>query len=263
MRGTDVAILELDSTRSGVIGLAAYGLAEPPSSGDEVRVVGVPVDALEPTEQVLRGATCTASATSRVVESDSVWDDAVSTDCAGIVSGSAGSPVLGTGTSPRVAAIVNTTSIGATDGTTCALGQPCEVSSTGAAMVANRTYAVPVEEWAACFSPSWDPSAPGCPTEPAPTTVDAPVHDVPPGATWAATIGGGTGGPYVAKAGPVASTDCRDAAGYALTATTFDQPVGLLDGVYVLCAASLDARNAPDTTQAGNAIMVIAASTPS
>jgi hypothetical protein len=116
---------------------------------------------------------------------------------------------------------------------------------------------MPVAGWDDCFSPEWEPAADGCPVEPAPTTVDAPRRAVRSGATWAATIGGGAGGPYVAKTGPAGTTDCREAAGYTPTGTTFDGALPAAEGVYVLCAASLGRRGAPDTAQAGLAVMVV------
>lgn len=261
MRGTDVAVLELATTRSAVIGLQPYALGSPPREDADLQVVGVPVDGIPSEEWFLRSSECTAGGRTRVVEFEWVWDEAVATDCTGIVGGSSGSPVFA-GPLPVVHAIVNTTTIGATGGATCALGQPCEVGPSGAAMAPTRTYALPVDDWDACFTPAWDPDALGCPTEQAPTTVDAPRRAVQPGATWAATISGGGGGPYVAKAGPISVTDCRDADGYALSADVVDTPVGDLEGVYVLCAAALDDRLQPDTRQAGVAVVVVDATPP-
>jgi hypothetical protein len=264
MRGTDVAILELGVTRSGVIGLASYPLGSLPAEGTELRVVGVPVADVASEEWFLRGSTCTAGGVSRLVEFNWLWDDAVSSDCAGIRGGHSGSPVFAGPTSaPRVHAIVNTTSIGAASEAACFLGAPCEVTDSGTSMEPARSYAMPVDAWEACFTPTWDAEAPGCPVEQAPTTVEAPLRAVRPGATWGATIAGGSGGPYVAKAGPVATTDCREPTGYAATPTSFDDAVGAAEGVYVLCAASLDARQSPDTRQAGLAVKVVDGTPPS
>jgi hypothetical protein len=122
----------------------------------------------------------------------------------------------------------------------------------------DRTYAMPVGSWDDCFAPAWDPAAPGCPVEPAPTIADAPLRAVRPGATWGATITTGTGGPAVVKAGPVGTTDCRDGTGYVLAAApTFDDPLPLTEGVVVLCAAALDDRGGVDAAQAGTAVMVV------
>ena len=262
MRGTDVAVLQLAATRSDVIGLASYDLARLPSAGDEIRVVGVPVVGVPADEQVLRGDTCTAGEEARLVEFEWLWDTPIGSDCAGILGGNSGSPVFAADDPTRVVAIVNTTTIGAAPGVTCYLGQPCELAADGATMQTDRTYAVPVAAWEDCFTPAWDPTAAGCPVEPAPTTVDAPQRAVRPGATWAATIGGGVGGPYQAKTGPAGVTDCRRSDGYVPAGPTFDAPLPATEAVYVLCAASLDGRGAPDTTQAGAAVMVVDATPP-
>jgi hypothetical protein len=261
MRGTDVAVLELATTRSAVIGLQPYTLGSPPREGDAVQAVGIPVTGIPAEEWFLRERECTAGATTRLVEFEWVWDEAIATDCTGIVGGSSGSPVF-SGSLPVVHAIVNTTTIGAPDGVTCTLGQPCEVRPSGTTMVPNRTYAMPVDDWGACFVPEWDPDAPGCPTEPEAVTVDAPLRAVQPGATWAATIEGGGDDPVVVKAGPIAVTDCRDAGGYELSGTAVDTPVGEAEGVYVLCATTLDERLQPDTRRAGSAVMVVDATPP-
>jgi hypothetical protein len=256
-------VLELGTTRSGVIGLASYTLAAPPADGDAIRVVGVPV-ADGPDDEVLRGDTCTAGPTVRLVESEWVWDEAIATDCWGILDGSAGSPVFDADDPRRVVGIVTTTTIGAGPGATCARGQPCELPTTGATRGDDRSYALPVAGWDACFTPAWDPSADGCPVEAAPVAVEAPRRAVRPGGTWAATVTGGGGGAVVAKSGPAAATDCRDPAGYApppvegLGAV----PLPAEEGVAVLCAAELDARGTPRTADAGYAVMVVDATPP-
>jgi hypothetical protein len=262
MRGTDVAVLQLAATRSDVIGLASYALARPPSAGDEIRVVGVPVVGVPADEQVLRGDTCTAGEDARLVEFEWLWDAPIGGDCAGILGGNSGSPVFAADDPTRVVAVVNTTTIGAATGVTCYLGQPCELAADGATMRTDRTYAMPVADWEDCFSPAWDPTAAGCPVEPAPTTVDAPSRAVQPGATWAAPIGGGVGGPYQAKTGPAGATDCRRSDGYVPAGPTFDAALPATEDVYVLCAASLDGRGAPDAAQAGAAVMVVDATPP-
>lgn len=70
MRSTDVAVIELDTSLGALLadGVAAYTLGPPPEVGDEVRVVGIPVSGVDPDEQVIRGDSCTAAATLRLVE---------------------------------------------------------------------------------------------------------------------------------------------------------------------------------------------------
>jgi hypothetical protein len=263
MRGTDVAILALGASRRALAGLTAYGLASPPSDGEAITAVGIPTQGLAEPDRVLRRDTCTAGATVRLVELEWSWDAAESGDCKGILGGSSGSPVFDAGDPSVAVGIVNTTTIGAPPGRNCGLGQPCEVTPAGVARQPDRSYAMPVREWADCFDPAWDPTASGCPLEQAPVAVDAPLRAVQPGGRWAATISAGAG-PVVVKTGPAATTDCRDRAGYVPvpTPSTYDDRLPPAEGVYLLCAAALDASGAPVTADAGIAVMEVDATPP-
>lgn len=266
MRSTDVAVLELDTTLGALVnrGVIAYQLGPAPADGDEILVVGIPVDGIEADDQVLRGDTCTAGSTVRLVEFEWLWDAAVATDCAGIRGGNSGSPVFAAGDVSTVVAMVNTTTIAAGPGGSCYLGQPCEVGGDGAAEVENRTYAMPVAGWAACFTGTFVDDATGCPVEPRPSVaVDAPLRAARPGARWAAAISApGWNGEVTVKSGSAATTDCRVADGYGEPrsigeVTVFDEPVPRHEGVYVLCAATVDPTGAVATDSAGYAVMQI------
>jgi hypothetical protein len=263
MRGSDVAILALGASRRALAGLTAYGLASPPRDGETIAVVGVPTQGLAEGDQVLRGDTCTAGTTVRLVEWEWVSDAAQSSDCKGILPGSSGSPVFDAGDPSVAVGIVNTTTIGAPPGSNCGRGQPCEVTPAAVTRQPDRSYAMPVERWAECFDPAWDPTASGCPSEQAPVTVDAPKWAVQPGGQWGATIG--VGAPSVGlKTGPAATTDCRDPAGYVQTPTpiTYDEPLPAAEGVHLLCAAALDASGGPVTADAGVAVVEVDATPP-
>lgn len=282
MRSTDVAVVELDTTLGVLLeeGVAAYTLGPPPGEGDEVRVVGIPVVGVDPDEQVLRGDTCTAGATVRLVEWEWLWDSAVATDCAGILGGNSGSPVFAAGDPATVVAMVNTTTIGAGPGGSCYLGQPCEIGPDETVEVKNATYAMSVDGWAACVAAAFVVDEPGCPVEPASAiAVDAPVRAAQPGATWSATISAvgdvGDVGDVAVKSGSAASTDCRDATGYGeprpiaagMPGAQFDEPVAPeavapAEGIYVLCAAPVDGTGEPVTAGAGYAVMEIDATPP-
>ncbi len=259
MRGTDVAVVELDATRADLAGLASYHLAAPPPPGATIRPVGIPVAGLDEPAWVLRGETCTTGATTRLVEWEWLWDAATSSDCTGILPGSSGSPVFDAADPTTVVGVVNTTTIGARVGPTCSLGAPCEITDAGVTPRGDRTYAMPVGAWAACFVPAWDADAPGCPTEQAPIGVGAPWRAVQPGATWNASTGGPTAGGVVVKTGSLATTDCRDGAGYEAVAapSRYDEHLPPDEGLYVLCGAALDAAGRPITRDAGLAVMVV------
>lgn len=280
MRATDVAVVELDATLGSLesAGIAAYGLGPAPADGDGVLVVGVPVNGVASADQVLRGGTCTAGGTTRLVEFEWRWDAAVATDCTGIVGGNSGSPAFDVDDPSTVVGMVNTTTIGAAPGGSCYLGQPCEVHSGSASEMENRTYLMPVHTWAACFPAGsvsrFVPSAPGCPVEPAHSVaVSAPRRAAQPGATWAATITSpGWAGEIAVKAGPVSSTDCRDAEHYVVAGVLsdlnepeeigFDEPLPDDEGVYVACATTVDTAGNIDTTGAGYAVMQIDSTAP-
>ena len=265
MRTTDVAVLQLGATRGDVQGLASYSLGAPPASGGGIEVVGVPAAGIEPSEWLLRGGSCTAGATVRLVEWEWLWDAAITNDCAGLLGGSSGAPLFAGADRAVAVGILNTTTIGAPPGGACDLGRPCEITAGGIVEEADRGYAMPVGAWAACWAPSFDIANDGCPAEQPPVViVDAPQRDVPPGTTWAATIAnGGPDRPTVVKTGPVSTTDCRDPAGYGEPSTdtprAYDAPLPDAADVYVLCAARTDADGAPSTAEAGYAVMQVIA----
>jgi hypothetical protein len=263
MRGTDVAILALGASRRELAGLTAYGLTDTPSAGRGVNVVGIPAGGLADTDWVLRGDSCTAGPSVRLVEWEWAWDEALATDCKGILPGSAGSPVFARGDPSTAVGMVNTTTIGAAPGRNCGLGQACELTPDGATRQPDRTYAMPIGAWANCFDPDWDPTSSGCPVERAPVMVDAPLRAVRPGGRWGATIAAPT--PLaVVKSGPAGTTDCRDPAGYGPppSGVRYDEPLPPQEGVYVLCAAAIDALGTPDTADAGAAVVEVDATPP-
>lgn len=271
MRSTDVAVLQLAVALGELVeqGVTAYRLGSAPEDGDQIRVVGIPVDGVDATQQVLRGDTCTAGPTVRLVEWEWLWDAAVASDCAGILGGNSGSPVFSADDLSTVVAVINTTTIGAGPGGSCYLGQPCEIRAGGEVEVADRTYAMPVGDWASCFATTFVPDALGCPAEPTPSvTVDAPLRAAQPGATWSATISApGWAGDVVVKAGSAASTDCRDTDGYSDprsidAVNPVSDPLPVAEGAYVLCAGLVDNAGAVSTGNAGYAVMQIDATAP-
>jgi hypothetical protein len=233
-----------------------------------VEVAGVPATGLTADQWLLRAGSCTTGATVRLVEFEWLWDAAIANDCTGILGGNSGSPMLASDDHTVAVGIINTTTIGAPPGGSCYLGQPCEVSPAGTVEVPNRSYAMPLAAWAACWAPSFDIANDGCPAEQPPVvTVAAPLRAVRPGATWSATIdNGGPDRPTVLKTGPVSSTDCRDPAGYGEPDVTvprlYDTPLPEAEDVYVLCATRTDADGAPSTADAGYAVMQVDATPP-
>ena len=154
MRISDVAVLELGATRRDLHDLSSYSLGDPPSAGDPIEAVGVPTTGIPPDEWFLRASPCTARATVRLVEGKWLWDAAGSSDCPGILGGSSGSPVFAADDPSVAVGIVNTTTISAPPGGSCAVGRPCELSTGRAVEVADRSYFMPLATWEACWAPS-------------------------------------------------------------------------------------------------------------
>ncbi len=263
MRISDVAVLELGATRRDLQDLSSYALGDPPSAGDPIEAVGVPTAGIPPEEWFLRASPCTARATVRLVEGKWLWDAAGSSDCPGILGGSSGSPVFAADDFAVAVGIVNTTTISAPPGGSCAVGRPCELSTGRAVQVANRSYFMPLATWEACWAPRFDIANDGCPAEQPPAiAIDAPRRAVQPGGTWSANIeNGGPDRPTVVKTGPASAVDCRDPVDYGAPVTDparfFDEPLPVAEDVYLLCAARTDADGAPTTAEAGYAVMEV------
>ena len=151
-RGTDLAIVRLGSTYGELAGRGVRPIDPVPAAeeGAEILVAGVPVEGIGPDQQYLRGSRCQSGESSDVLEDGLLWPDAQRSDCAGILDGSAGSPVFNP--AGQALAMVNTTTIGATQQVACARGLPCEFADDGGIAVKDdTTYMVPVAALAACF----------------------------------------------------------------------------------------------------------------
>lgn len=166
MRGTDIAILQLDTTLGELRAGGAVPLpiaAEAPSEGLDVVNIAAPVDGVAEGEMVLRKGECSLGVTTDVLEFTWLWLDAVANDCPGVRGGSSGSPLISDG---EVVSVVNTTNTGvpAERGDTCYLGQPCEVSGDEATFVAETSYGVDIAGVGACFADGvFSLEAEGCP----------------------------------------------------------------------------------------------------
>ena len=256
MRGTDVAIIQLGTTRAALSGLAAYRLGAAPRPATDLRVVGIPVNGIPNAERVLRATGCAAAGTHRLLEWLWVWNAAQANNCPGIVGGSSGSPVFRAGSPLVVAGIITTTTIGAADPPGCYLGEPCQLDPTGVARNNLTNYAMPVAAWAKCFTANgFVATARGCPTERTSVTVSNPVRAVQPGGRWHATVAGADS--PLTKAGPAATTDCRRAAGYTSGGDALSAPLPAADGFYLLCAAAPSADGNPNVGGAGYAVVEV------
>jgi len=152
MKGVDLSVVQLGATLGELkaAGLSAYRLATA-SPGAAVRNAGVPVAGLAAADQVLRASSCTLGQRAQLLEYGWHFTDALSTDCSGVIGGSAGSPLFDA--SGAIVGIMGASTIGApSEGGDCYIGKPCERGSGGPTVVADRSYAAAVAGLDACFS---------------------------------------------------------------------------------------------------------------
>ncbi|AUX45261.1 uncharacterized protein SOCE26_067420 [Sorangium cellulosum] len=249
MKGTDLAVVELDATIGALAdrGVAALALApSAPPPGGSVSVVGAPQLEVE----FLRRARCSDEGTFDVVERGWHWFGVHRNRCADIANGSSGSPVLDE--AQRVHAIVNTTTQGSPPDGDCFLGRPCEVGAPPGASVEGASYAVSVTGLGACFDEGgrFALDRGGCPldagraldvlTYPPPRTRPS---DPATGAsnTWEVTLGERDALVFFRyKLGVGGSVDCRRDEGYSAPIKLESQalsilPLPELEGVQQLC----------------------------
>lgn len=262
MRGTDLAVLRSNQTLQSLKqqGINAYPLTGLPAPGQQIQIVGVPVQDLPEQDWLLRHVSCQAGRQSRLLEFVWLWDKAQAGDCPGILAGHSGSPVFDR--YMRVAGIVNTTTIGAQAGGDCYLGKPCEVTVDGVTARENTSYWLAVDAIKACFNPDglFDPDVAACRLEqPDSFFVQNSQRVTRPPAGWQASLAGPA--TISLKAGPLHQTDCRSPAGYQgswQNGELYQAPLPAnASGHWLLCAAGFGPDGQLQTTQAGFATLTI------
>lgn len=256
MKGTDLAILELDKT---LVELTAAGIVAFPIAGamppvaTPVVVVGAPTTTDGADRQLLLAA-CVLGEAVDLVERWWSWESFVGVDCADIRPGSSGSPVLDPATGQLVA-VVNTTTSGSAGVADCAIGRPCEVDTDGVVVREDAPYAAPVAGLGACFDDLWRFAldGAGCALDPgygidafspnvAVNPVDVSATGAPPISTWSVVLQPSEPGvAFVAtKTGMNGDVDCRDPDGYGTPVPApadgrFDEPLPTAEGLARLC----------------------------
>jgi hypothetical protein len=256
MKGTDLAIMELDTTLANLVadGISPVRIAALPAEpGTPVVVVGGPAPAGGGPRQLLL-ATCTLGPRHDLLERDWSWFGFPSNGCAGIRPGSSGSPVIDAATGELVG-LVNTGTAGSDGLSDCAMDRPCEVTAAGGRSVRDAVYGPAVDGLGGCFDAGWVFSGPGpgCPLDPGlglevsgvalATNPDRPdPRGHPPVTTWGArlTPSDPTLTHYRSKAGPLGAVDCRDPEGYGApvplaAAPIWDAPLPRVEGHTQLC----------------------------
>ncbi len=257
MKGTDLAIIELDATLPDLLaqGLRAYPMAPPVADGTPVVVVGGPAST-DGTDRVLRLAACTAGSSVDLLERHWTWFGFPANDCADIRPGSSGSPVFDPGTGSLVG-LVSTTTQGSEGISDCSMGRPCEVGPDGVASVGGMSYGPPVTPFLdGCFDATWTFTGPGdaCALDPGDGlgvtdwTISANpgahtiTSDVPSPSTWGVTLVPGSPDQAWMRIaeGPAGAVDCHDPAVYGPPMAIpgdllYDPPLPTADGSHVMC----------------------------
>jgi hypothetical protein len=154
MKGTDITILELDTTFKELVkeGFTPLNIDPvPPSFGEPVQVIGVPGTGVKSSLRYLHKAVCETGQSVNVNEDVYQWKNSVRHRCS-TVGGMSGSPMISLKTN-RVIAIVNT---GVNDEALaqpeCSWNRPCEVSSKGGiSTFPEENYAQRVNAIPSCF----------------------------------------------------------------------------------------------------------------
>jgi hypothetical protein len=275
MHGTDLAILELDTTPGELrpLGLKGWRTETLETGGgaslDVVLVgipVGVPLVDIPEKERFLRLGTCSLDADPVPLnERQWLWPDALRNDCPEVLPGNSGSAVLDRATGGLVG-LINTTTFKGEGGAECWLGRPCEITPDGEQALPDTSYAQPVGGLERCFAGGSFALGGGCPLSDgsalatltgAPLAVNPaaadPVTGKPGQATWATTVEAGANTWYRYRIGPLESTSCGDESGYGTprsVAVAIDDPLPTTEQRLLLCVVTGPSATVDGTWQA-------------
>lgn len=261
MKGQDVGLVEL-SLRVGDLRAAGFEPWRPalrlPTADEPVVVVGAPLQR-DARLAFLRIAACRLDGRApMLLEHIWHWYNYDRTNCADILPGSSGSPVISRQTG-RVLGLMATTNDGAPWFTACLIDSPCEPAGAESTPRDSASYVTPLLGIDHCFvGGDLDIEAPGCPLDPGvgvthsvgnlghhnPRLAGLPIGPVR--RTWGVRMGGT---PYYRyKVVRLPGGDCRDLRGYSEIHTTVQTPViddslPVDDGYYMLCGLGGTSRH--------------------
>lgn len=241
MKGHDIAVLQLAARYADIVD-QGFEPWRPtltlPERDEPVVIVGAPLQR-DPETAFLRLGACRLDGRAPLVlEFGWHWYNFDRNTCAGIQSGSSGSPVISRLTG-RVLGLVNTTTAGGRPRyTECTLDHPCEPTTDGAVSRPETSYATPLVRIDRCFDETgrFDLRGAGCPLDPGDQFRATPafVGAVNPGMAavpigrpkhrWDVSVSG-TFELYRYKVAAVPTQDCRDLRGYSSPRRVSERPV--------------------------------------
>ena len=155
MDGTDVAVVELDTTLSALkeLGITAFTLsATKPTLCTQARNVGVPLSGMREQNIGLRLSDCYIGDEVSLHEGVYRFTESIRHRCS-IVGGNSGSPIFNRQTGAIIGVVntaVNDNEVNTSD---CALNKPCEISSSGATSTEpEENYGQYIDFLTGCFS---------------------------------------------------------------------------------------------------------------
>ena len=266
MKGTDLALVELDATLGDLLarGIRPLRLATVPTvAGSPVFWTGIPLSPIPRDQQFLRRGRCTQGNRVQLVESSWIWHDEMSNDCPDLYAGASGSPLFDADSGDIIGVIGTGTLLNFEEGPDydCQINRPCLMRAGGPVMEKDTGYASPVPNIAPCFDQAnaLDLQRPGCPLDPGyQLGVNSGANEVKPvtdgkPATWDAVLTG-TQRYYAYKRFAAGEGDCTSPSGYGVpiavaSAPVIRDPIGSADGYYFLCIIAGDTPSVDSSWQ--------------
>lgn len=154
MKGTDITVLELNTSFKQLVkeGFTPLKIDPVPAPvGEPVKIIGIPLNGVEPSRSFLHRAVCEIGQSANVREDGYQWEKSIRNRCS-LVGGMSGSPVVSL-QSNRVVAIANTgVDDNALSQPECSLNRPCEITKEGKiTTLAKENYAQRVNDIPSCF----------------------------------------------------------------------------------------------------------------
>lgn len=258
MRGSDIAVLELDTSLAALIneGIEPFKISQSPASNIEnIRIIGAPEGL---TEKELRMAICNQEPAggALVEELFTFYPGTSKNQCPDIRKGSSGSPVLDPDTH-QINSVLITSTFGSTIDKQCKTDSPCEVIDGQPRWFENTHYSQPIGHLNACFvNGTFDIQAEACALKTGPefenitririySRIQIDAEGEPAYPTWKLAFALSTDN-YRYKAVRDA-IDCKDPNNYSHAISTKDARIndiiGEVPGVHLLCIIGVESAD--------------------